>query len=118
MCPYIIFINSILSTSSVHTTPSPRTDSTYIVNYIVDMSKRLQVMIGDEEFNMIRALAEQQRISIAEWVRRALQKAGQSQPRMDSKRKHGAVRSAIGYDFPTADINQMLGEIESGYGVE
>ena len=82
------------------------------------MSKRLQVMIGDEEFNMIRALAKQQRISVAEWVRQALRKARQSQPQMNTKRKLGAVRSAIGYEYPTADIDQMLGEIESGYGTE
>lgn len=82
------------------------------------MSKRLQVMIGDEEFDLIRALAKKQKISLAEWVRRALDKARQSQPHVDSNRKLEAIRSAIGYDFPTADIDQMLGEIESGYGTE
>jgi hypothetical protein len=82
------------------------------------MSKRLQVMIGDEEFNMIHTLAKQQRISVAEWVRRALQKYRQSQPQIDAKRKLGAIRSAIGYEYPTADIDQMLGEIEAGYGRE
>ena len=80
------------------------------------MSKRLQVIIDDDEFTAIRKLAAQQKISVAEWVRKALQKARQSQPSKDANRKLEAIRAAVRYDFPTGDIDQMLGEIESGYG--
>ena len=82
------------------------------------MSKRLQVIIDDDEFTAIRKLAAQQKISVAEWVRKALQKARQSQPSKDANRKLEAIRAAVRYDFPTGDIDQMLGEIESGYGTE
>ncbi|HET6363029.1 MAG TPA: hypothetical protein VFH11_13395 [Gemmatimonadota bacterium] len=34
---------------------------------------------------------------------------------MDSGRKLQAIRSAFQYEFPTADIDQMLEEIERGY---
>ena len=80
------------------------------------MSKRLQVIIDDDEFTAIRKLAAQQKISVAEWVRKAIQKARQSQPSKDANRKLEAIRAAVRYDFPTGDIDQMLGEIESGYG--
>lgn len=80
------------------------------------MSKRLQVMIPDEELREIQALARREKVSVAEWVRRALRGARQSQPRIDIQRKLEAVRSAIGFDFPIADIDRMLEEIESGYG--
>ena len=80
------------------------------------MSKRLQVIITDEELREIRALAKREKVSVAEWVRQALRKARQAQPGIEARRKLEAIRTAIGYDFPTADIDQMLGEIESGYG--
>jgi hypothetical protein len=37
-------------------------------------------------------------------------------PRGDRARKLAAVRSAVRHSFPTADIEEMLGEIERGYG--
>jgi hypothetical protein len=80
------------------------------------MSKRLQVMITDDELREIQALARREKLSVAEWVRRALRKARQTQPRIGVQRKLEAVRSAITYEYPTADIDRMLGEIESGYG--
>ena len=82
------------------------------------MSKRLQVIVSDAEYGMIRNMAKQQNISIAEWVRRALYRERQARPHIDANKKLGAVRAAINYNFPTADIDQMLGEIESGYGTE
>lgn len=55
------------------------------------MSKRLQVLL--------------------EWVRQALRAA----PEGDPKKKLAAVRAAARHEFPTADIGQMLAEIERGY---
>ena len=78
----------------------------------------MQVLIEDEEFREIKALARQNKVSVAEWVRQALRAARQAQPQIETQRKLEAVRSAICYNFPTADIDQMLGEIESGYGTE
>jgi hypothetical protein len=82
------------------------------------MSKRLQVIIEDDELREIQALARREKVSVAEWVRRALRSVRQVQPRLDAQRKLEAVRTAIHYDFPTADIDQLLGEIESGYGAQ
>jgi negative regulator of replication initiation len=79
------------------------------------MSKRLQVLLDDEELREIQRLAHQQRTSVAEWVRRALRAARQRQPRESADTKIQRVRAAVRHAFPTADIEDMLREIESGY---
>ena len=82
------------------------------------MSKRLQVLVDENELKEIQNLAKEENITVAAWVRRALRMAKQAQPRMNPQSKLKVVRRVIQYDFPTADIDQMLGEIESGYGSE
>ena len=82
------------------------------------MSKRLQVIIEDDELTEIQDMARQQHLSVAEWVRQALRIARQAQPRTDPKKKLESIREAVTNSFPTADIGQMLGEIESGYSAE
>ena len=82
------------------------------------MSKRLQVILDDAEMDQIRELARRQHLSVAEWVRQTLRSARLEAPITESKTKLKAIRSSITYSFPTADIDQMLGEIESGYNAE
>ena len=82
------------------------------------MSKRLQVLIQDQEYAEIQHIAAAKKISVAEWVRQALRTAKSTQSGSNSKRKLEAIRISATYEFPTADIDQMIGEIESGYSVE
>jgi len=82
------------------------------------MSKRLQVLLGDEEFREIGHLARRHRITVSEWVRRALRKAAESEPSVEAGRKLEAVRAAVRHEYPTADIHQMIREIEQGYTEE
>jgi hypothetical protein len=63
----------------------------------------------------IRRLARRDQVSVGEWVRRALREARARRPVHDSKRKLQAIRRAATYSFPTADIEQMLSEIEQSY---
>ncbi len=79
------------------------------------MSKRLQVLLEDAELAEIRRLARRQRLTTAAWVRRALRAARRSEPSADAGKKLAVVRSAAGHAFPTAEIDQMLAEIERGY---
>ena len=79
------------------------------------MSKRLQVLLPDPEMDEIRRLARRERLTVGEWVRRILREARARQPVHEPHLKLKAVRRAAGYSFPTADIEQMLGEIERGY---
>jgi len=79
------------------------------------MSKRLQVLIPDAEMEELRKLARREHMALGEWVRRALREARSQRPVQDSQAKLKAVRKAAEYAFPTADIEQMLAEIERGY---
>jgi hypothetical protein len=79
------------------------------------MSKRLQVLLPDDEMSDIQRLARRERITVGDWVRRALREARARKPVNDPETKLKAVRRAAECAFPTADIEQMLDEIERGY---
>ena len=79
------------------------------------MSKRLQVLLPDHEMSDIQRLAKRERLTVGEWVRRALREARTSRPAIEPETKLKAVRRGAKYSFPTADIGQMLSEIERGY---
>jgi hypothetical protein len=79
------------------------------------MSKRLQVLIRDDEFDGFRAEASRRGMTLSEWARQALREAAAERPRGDRARKLAAVRAAARHTFPTADIETMLDEIERGY---
>ena len=80
------------------------------------MSKRLQVLFDEEELRDLGEAARRQGLPLSEWVRRALRAAQRREPRGDLNGKLGAVRQAAAHEFPTADIEGMLAEIERGYG--
>ena len=79
------------------------------------MSKRLQVLLPDQEMSDIRRLAKRESLSVGEWVRRALRDARATRTTVEPETRLKAIRRAAGYSFPTADIEQMLSEIERGY---
>jgi hypothetical protein len=79
------------------------------------MTKRLQVLLQDPEFREIQRIARSRRMSVAEWVRKALQAAKREEPIGDVSKKLEALRAAAKFEFPTADMDQMLKEIEQGY---
>lgn len=79
------------------------------------MSKRLQVLLPDQEMSEIQRLAKRERLTVGEWVRRTLREARLNRPLIDPEVKLKSVRRSAAYSFPTADIDQMLSEIERGY---
>ena len=79
------------------------------------MSKRLQVILDEEELREIQRTARKLRMTTAEWVRQTLRKAQRAEPRGDAKKKLSVIRSAAEHNFPVGDIDQMLAEIEGGY---
>ena len=85
------------------------------VCYTHCMSKRLQVLLPDSEMEEIQQMARRERVAVGEWVRRALRAARARQPLNDPQVKLKAIRKAAEYSFPTADIQDMLTEIERGY---
>ena len=79
------------------------------------MSKRLQVLLEESEFAEIRRAARLSRMTVAEWVRQALRRARREEPTSDPRRKLAVVREAARGNYPTADIDAMLADIERGY---
>jgi hypothetical protein len=77
--------------------------------------KRLQVLLDEDELREIQSTARRQRLTTAAWVRRALRESIEREPRPDARAKLAAIRRAADHSFPTADIDQMLEEIERGY---
>lgn len=60
-------------------------------------------------------MARSRHMSIAEWVRQALELARRREPLADIGKKLEVVRAATRHAFPSGDIDTMLSEIESGY---
>lgn len=79
------------------------------------MSKRLQVILKDEEMRDLRRTARGKRMTLSEWVRQALRSARRHEPATDAGKKLDAVRAAARNGFPAGDIGQILAEIERGY---
>ena len=59
-------------------------------------------------------MARRHRMTVAEWVRQALRAARRREPPGGADKKLDVVRAASRHTFPTADIEQMLAEIEAG----
>ena len=76
------------------------------------MSKRLQVLLYEDEYLEIQAIARRRRMIVSEWIRRALRKAMDDQP-YTTEAKLRAIANASRHSFPTADIETMLGETAS-----
>ena len=83
--------------------------------YTTLMSMRLQVVMDEAEVGAYRRLAARDRLTLSEWVRQKLRHARRREASGGVDRKLAAIRAAARNDFPTADIDQMLREIESGY---
>lgn len=78
------------------------------------MSIRLQVLIAPELDAQLQKAAQRSRVSKGEWVRRAilfsLRTDGAAQKQQDPLARLASLNA------PTADIDQMLEEIERGRG--
>ena len=79
------------------------------------MAKRLQVILQDPEYREIQRMARSRHMSIAEWVRAALKAARQREPLGNAGKKLDVIRAAARHDYPTADVDEMLTQIERGY---
>jgi len=80
------------------------------------VSKRLQVILDADEWGQLQKIARRHRMTVSEWVRRALREAREQEPSGNLDTKLLAIRTAARHEFPTADIEQMLEETERGYG--
>lgn len=82
------------------------------------MSKRLQVLLDEEELAAVRVAARRRRLTVSEYVRLTLREARAAEPAAPVERKLLAVREAAGHAYPVDDIETLNAEIARGYGVE
>lgn len=75
----------------------------------------MQVLFEEDELEEMRRCAEQSRLTLSAWVRGTLRDALRRTPSADRENKLAAVRVATEHEFPTADIEHILEEIEKGY---
>jgi hypothetical protein len=73
------------------------------------MSNRLQVLIPEGLDARVRKAAQRRGVSKGEWVRRAIEAA-----LADDGRGPDPLERLSSLGAPTADIDQMLAEIEAG----
>ena len=71
--------------------------------------------MDEVEVGRYRHLATRDGLTLSEWVRQKLRRAARDEPSGSIDRKLGAIRAAARHGFPTADVDRMLREIESGY---
>jgi hypothetical protein len=83
---------------------------------LIAMTRRLQVLLDDDELAEIRELARRRHQTTAAWVRDALQVARDTSSVPETGRKLRAVREAAIHACPAGDVDDMLHEIERGYG--
>ena len=74
------------------------------------------MILKDPEYREIQRAASFRHMSIAEWVRQALELARRREPLSGAGKKLEAIRAGARHDYPVSDIEGMLAEIESGYG--
>jgi hypothetical protein len=79
------------------------------------MSKRLQVLLDEAELREIQRLARRKQLTVADWVRQALRAARHAEVTRQPGRKLDAIRQAARHQYPTADVEEMLREIQRGY---
>jgi hypothetical protein len=84
------------------------------------MSKRLQVVVGDDELERYARTADAVGLSMSEWARQALRAAEREVSDGDVEAKLALIRRAVGCesDGYEVDIETMLAETEAGYLTE
>ena len=78
------------------------------------MSKRLQVLLDEPEYQRLVRIARARGMTVSEWVRQAVREAAREEPSVNGGRKLAVIRAAAICSFPTGDIDAMLAEIDRG----
>jgi hypothetical protein len=71
------------------------------------MTKRLQILLDEDELRAIQAAASDVRVTTAEWVRRRLREALDRRAALDITTKLAAIEAAYRHDAPAPDPDQM-----------
>ena len=72
------------------------------------------MIVDDTELRGFRRAAKRAGMTLSEWVRQTLRRAERDADVGDPRRKLEAIRRALQVNGPTADIEEMLADIERG----
>ena len=78
------------------------------------MKKRLQVQLDADEYVAVHGAARREGVTVSEWVREALRRACKDERPQAVEAKLRVIADASRHEFPTADIDIVLQEIEAG----
>ncbi len=79
------------------------------------MSKRLQVLLPDDEMTRIVEQAELERVPVGEFVRRSLREVIATKTTRTVGGKLAALQEALKHGYPTASVKEMNRQIERSY---
>lgn len=99
--------------NSMRESPATYLTQKRLVYYTTNMTKRLQVLLDEEELGEIQDVARGQHLTVAEWVRQSLRQARREVPGAPDV-KLRAIAEAYRHSYPTGDIGAILEEIEAG----
>ncbi len=80
------------------------------------MSKRLQIVVSDEEYRALAKLARKRAKPVAQVVRESLRRTMADESERRPEERIAAVLRFARFSGPTGDIEQILQEIEQGRG--
>lgn len=86
--------------------------------YTHRMSKRLQVIVDDAEYEALVAQAARRGESVSAWVRRKLRADPEESSDLRLARKLAAIRAAARFDGPTGAIDELLADNDLRYSTE
>jgi post-segregation antitoxin (ccd killing protein) len=79
------------------------------------MSKRLQVVVAEDELERYEHSAKAAGLTVSAWARQAMNAAERHTSNGDVEAKLAVIRKAATYNFPVSDIDTMLAENERRY---
>lgn len=82
---------------------------------LIYMTKRLQVLLDDDDYAALQQSAAARGLTVAEWVRQAIVAARRREASGDIDRKLEAIRAAVRHTGPTGPIERMTADVERGY---
>jgi hypothetical protein len=78
------------------------------------MSKRLQVVMAEDEYRAVARIARRRGKPVAQFVRESLRRAVAEQAEPDPDKRIAAVLRFSRFEGPTGDVDRILSEIELG----
>ncbi len=81
------------------------------------MSIKLQIVMDEEEASQYKIAAAREQMTLSAWVRGCLRRALRAQSGPTPEARMAALDEALQRHHPTADIDELLEEVERGRGI-